>query len=167
MYDYSPTPRKIHSAVEDALKEALRGEQELLQAGTRELLQVQERSRLPQDEKQLHSLLMTEGDLAAGELDIPVQWLDSLAQEGRAVYLEQGLWIAAEEAEQYAIALEGNAIALDVNESGKHVEENAIALDVNESGKHVEGNAIALETNESGERPVSYTHLTLPTILLV
>ena len=152
MYDYSPTPRKIHSAVEDALKEALRGEQELLQAGTRELLQVQERSRLPQDEKQLHSLLMTEGDLAAGELDIPVQWLDSLAQEGRAVYLEQGLWIAAEEAEQYAIALEGNAIALDVNESGKHVEENAIALDVNESGKHVEGNAIALETNGSGER---------------
>ena len=48
---------------------------------------------------------MTEGDLAAGELEIPVEWLESLAQSGRALYLEQGWWIAAEEAEQYAVAL--------------------------------------------------------------
>ena len=105
MYDYAPTPRGIHIAVEDALK----SEEKLLQPGSRELLQVQEnilqRENLPKDARQLHTLLMTEGDLAAGELDIPVEWLESLLQDGRVVYLEQGLWIAAEEAQQYAAAL--------------------------------------------------------------
>ncbi|MDE6739360.1 MAG: DEAD/DEAH box helicase, partial [Lachnospiraceae bacterium] len=101
MYDYAPTPRGIHGAVEEALKK----EKHLIQPGSQELMEVQERSRLPQDEKQLHSLLMTEGDLAAGELDIPVEWLESLAQEGRVLYLEQGLWIAAEQEKEYAVAL--------------------------------------------------------------
>ena len=109
MYDYAPTPRGIHAAVEDALKESLKQQEKLLRPGSRELLQVQEdvliRERLPKDERQLHALLMTEGDLAAGELDIPVEWLESLAQGGRVLYLEQGLWIAAEEAGQYAMAL--------------------------------------------------------------
>lgn len=103
MYDYAPTPRGIHGAVEEALKK----EKNLIQPGSQELTEVQERSRLPQDEKQLHSLLMTEGDLAAGELDIPVEWLESLAKEGRVLYLEQGLWIAAEQEEEYAAALAG------------------------------------------------------------
>lgn len=102
MYDYAPTPRGIHAAVEEALKE----EKELVRPGEAELAQVQERRRLPEDEKQLHSLLMAEGDLAAGELDVPVEWLEKLAEEGRAVYLEQGLWIAAEQQEEYRIALE-------------------------------------------------------------
>lgn len=109
MYDYAPTPRGIHTAVEDALKDALKTEEKLLQPGSRELLQVQEnvlqREKLPKDERQLHALLMTEGDLAAGELEVPVEWLESLAQSGRVLYLEQGLWIAAEEAGQYAVAL--------------------------------------------------------------
>lgn len=102
MYDYAPTPRGIHAAVEEALKE----ESELVRPGEAELSQIQERGKLPEDERQLHSLLMTEGDLAAGELEIPVEWLEKLAQEGRAVYLEQGLWIAAEEQERYGAALE-------------------------------------------------------------
>ena len=59
MYDYAPTPRGIHAAVEDAL----RGQKELVRPGEKELLQVQERGRLPEDERQLHALLMTEGDL--------------------------------------------------------------------------------------------------------
>lgn len=101
MYDYAPTPRGIHGAVEEALAK----EKQLIQAGERELSEVQERNRLPKDEKQLHSLLMTEGDLAAGELDVPVEWLDSLAKEGRVLYLEQGLWIAAEQEAEYAVAL--------------------------------------------------------------
>lgn len=109
MYDYAPTPRGIHTAVEDALK----SEERLLQPGSQELLQVQEdilsREKLPKDERQLHALLMTEGDLAAGELEIPVEWLESLAQSGRVLYLEQGLWIAAEEAEQYDAALNAQA----------------------------------------------------------
>ncbi len=101
MYDYAPTPAKVHVAVE----EALRQEKELIRPNDEELRQVQARSRLPEDEKQLHSLLMTEGDLAAGELEIPVEWLEKLAEEGRAVYLEQGLWIAAEQTEEYEKAL--------------------------------------------------------------
>ncbi len=106
MYDYSPTPRGIHQAVGEALKEVLKEQNRLVSPGGRELMQVQERQRLPKDEKQLHALLMTEGDLAAGELEIPPEWLESLAQSGRVMYLEQGLWIAAEEAEKYALALE-------------------------------------------------------------
>ncbi len=101
MYDYAPTPRGVHGAVEEALKE----EKKLIRPGDGELARVQERERLPEDEKQLHSLLMTEGDLAAGELDIPAEWLDCLAGKGRALYLEQGLWIAAEQEEEYGAAL--------------------------------------------------------------
>lgn len=107
MYDYAPTPRGIHAAVEEALKQ----EKELVRPGEAELAHVQERSKLPEDEKQLHSLLMTEGDLAAGDLDIPVEWLEKLAEEGRAVYLEQGLWIAAEQQEEYRVALEQSECA--------------------------------------------------------
>lgn len=101
MYDYAPTPGGIHGAVEEELKR----EKELVRPGNQELKQVQERQKLPKDAGQLHSLLMTEGDLAAGELDIPAEWLQSLAQEGRALYLEQGLWIAAEQEKEYAAAL--------------------------------------------------------------
>ncbi len=108
MYDYAPTPRGIYGAVEEALKK----EKELLRPGEKELSAIsygnnpQGREKLPEDERQLHALLMTEGDLAAGEIDVPVEWLEKLAAEGRALYLEQGLWIAAELEEEYRIALE-------------------------------------------------------------
>lgn len=102
MYDYTPTSRGIHAAVEEALK----GEKELVRPGAAELSMVQERRKLPEDERQLHSLLMAEGDLAAGELEVPVEWLERLAEEGRAVYLESGLWIAAEQQEEYRQAAE-------------------------------------------------------------
>lgn len=110
MYDYAPTPRGIHTAVEDELRnEVLKSGKQLLQPGSQELMQVQERAReqrrLPRDARQLHALLMTEGDLAAGELEIPVEWLEQLAREGRVLYLEQGLWIAAEEEALYAQVL--------------------------------------------------------------
>lgn len=103
MYDYAPTTQGIHAAVEEALKQ----EKQLLPPGAQELTQVQEREKLPENEKQLHSLLMTEGDLSAGELDIPIEWLEHLAGKGRVIYLEQGLWIAAEQEEEYQAALEG------------------------------------------------------------
>ncbi len=102
MYDYAPTPRGIYGAVEEALQK----EKDLLRPGEKELMEVQARSRLPKDEKQLHSLLMAEGDLAAGELDVPVEWLEALSRENRVVYLEQGLWIAAEHLPVYQAALE-------------------------------------------------------------
>lgn len=106
MYDYAPTPGAIHRAVEEALKKEEAKTQTLLQPGVMELNQVLAREKLPEDKRQLHSLLMTEGDLAAGELEIPVEWLEELAEEGRALYLEQGLWIAAEQQEEYEVLLE-------------------------------------------------------------
>ena len=102
MYDYAPTPRGIHGAVEEALKQ----EKGALSPGIRELAQTQAREKLPENEKQLHSLLMAEGDLAAGELDVPVEWLEELSRDGRAVYLEQGIWIAAEHEQVYRAAME-------------------------------------------------------------
>lgn len=108
MYDYAPTPRGIYGAVEEALKK----EKELLRPGKKELSSISYgnnlngRRKQPEDERQLHALLMAEGDLAAGELDVPVKWLEKLAAEGRALYLEQGLWIAAELEQEYRAALE-------------------------------------------------------------
>lgn len=102
MYDYYPTPGGVHAAVQEALGQ----EAELLRPGAAELSAVQERGKLPENEQQTHSLLMTEGDLAAGELDIPIEWLETLAAQGRAVYLEQGIWIAAEQEAAYDAALE-------------------------------------------------------------
>ncbi len=122
MYDYAPTPLGIHAAVQDAVRKEAEKGTELVRAGRAELSQVQDANvKLPEDKQQLHAFLMTQGDLAAGELDIPVQWLDQLAQEGRAVYLEQGLWIAAEHEEEYAQALGAaqNLIQADLPETGR------------------------------------------------
>lgn len=106
MYDYAPTPGGIHAAVQDALKEQAAQGKKLLRPGKEELSWVQdEHDKLPQDQQQLHSLLMIQGDIAAGEWDIPASWLEELAQEGRVVYLEQGLWIAVEQEEEYMRAL--------------------------------------------------------------
>lgn len=108
MYDYAPTPRGVYGAVEETLKRQkalMEKERELLSPGEKELSETMIREKLPENEKQLHSLLMTEGDLAAGELEIPVEWLEKLAEEGRVFYLEQGLWIAAEQEEEYREAL--------------------------------------------------------------
>lgn len=107
MYDYAPTPDGIHTAVQEALnKEAERG-RELVRPDREALAQIQDLyGKMPENARQLHTLLMTQGDLAAGELEIPVKWLDELAQEGRVIYLEQGLWIAAEHEKEYAQALD-------------------------------------------------------------
>jgi len=105
MYDYAPTPRKIHAMVEEALQE----KKEWILPEEKELSRTGARKKLPEDEKQLHSLLMAEGDLAAGELDMAenalAEWLEKLAAEGRALYLEPGLWIAAEQEAEYRAIL--------------------------------------------------------------
>ena len=61
--------------------------------------------KMPDNEEELHSLLMMEGDLEAGELDIPAEWLDTLARQGLACYVEPGIWIAAEHEDEYMRAL--------------------------------------------------------------
>lgn len=101
MYDYSPTPQKIYQATAEALKEAV-----TITPAPEQLARAAERTRLPEDEQQLHSLLMIEGDLTAGELEIPVEWLEALAALGRVKYIEPGLWIAAEHEKEYSDALE-------------------------------------------------------------
>lgn len=113
MYDYAPTPHSIHRATEDALQQV-----ELAQAGTliapakEQLKQQMERRRLPQDENQLHSLLMIEGDLIAGEVDVPIDWFESLARKERVKYIEPGLWIAAEHSDAYQAALEDKDVTV-------------------------------------------------------
>lgn len=105
MYDYSPTPQNIHQATSEALKQVTK-----LTPAPEQLARASERIRLPEDEQQLHTLLMIEGDLTAGELEIPIEWLESLAAMGRARYIEPGLWIASEQEKDYSDALEGGGL---------------------------------------------------------
>jgi ATP-dependent Lhr-like helicase len=60
-----------------------------------------ERARDICEAEQLHSLLMTEGDAIPGEVDAPAEWFEELAEAGRALYVEPGLWIAAEQGPDY------------------------------------------------------------------
>lgn len=101
MYDYAPTTKGVYSAVEDALKQA-----EMISPAKEELEKVSLRTKLPEDYKQLHTLLMIEGDLIAGELDIPIEWLEILVEREQALYIEPGLWIAKEQEEDYKKVLE-------------------------------------------------------------
>lgn len=100
LYEYSPTPMGIHIATEEALKQV-----QMIDPSPEQLALVSERRHLPEDEKQLHSLLMMEGDLIAGELEVPIEWLEKLAYQERARYIEPGLWIAAEQEDKYTAAL--------------------------------------------------------------
>ncbi len=100
LYNYSPSTRKVQAFVEEALNQA-----EML-SPSRELLQIAAmRKKEPEDEKQLHSLLMMEGDIVAGEVAVPIEWLEGLIEKEQAEYIEPGLWIAAEHKELYSKAL--------------------------------------------------------------
>jgi ATP-dependent Lhr-like helicase len=102
LYEYYPSTRKINQSVEEALKEA-----EKIKP-VPEFLAKAERTKLPENENALHSLLMIEGDLESGEIDLPIEWFESLTKSGRAAYIEPGLWIAAEFLEEYSAALENS-----------------------------------------------------------
>jgi ATP-dependent Lhr-like helicase len=99
MYEYAPTPSGVYIAVEEALNKA-----QMIDPAPQQLKQVSERTRLPENETQLHSLLMIEGDLTAGELNVPPEWLETLEQREQAKYIDPGLWIAAEQALEYDAA---------------------------------------------------------------
>ena len=142
MYDYFPTPRGIHGAVEEALKR----EKELIAPEEKELAQMAEREKLPQNEGQLHSLLMAEGDLAAGELEIPAEWLDNLARAGRIIYLEQGLWIAAEHKEEYALALGDEKEESEENDSSEEGGSREAQLHIVRRMLRYRGGADAVQT---------------------
>lgn len=100
MYDYFPSTKRINQAAAEALDEA-----QQIRPAAEQLARVSERTKIPDNAQQLHSLLMIEGDLLAGEIDLPVEWFEALAAAGRALYIEPGLWIAAEHAALYEQAL--------------------------------------------------------------
>mgnify|MGYP000919088728 CR=1 FL=1 len=117
MYDYSPTPRSLHAAVEEGIKASM------LAPDPEHLAQSHARTKLPENESQLHTLLMIEGDLTvdddiigappAGKSDagtpagVPYEWLEELERRERVKYMEPGLWVAAEHAQEYEDALTG------------------------------------------------------------
>lgn len=100
MYEYTPVTPGIRQAAYDELKAA-----EGVKPSAEELERVRERKKMPEDSGQLHTLLMMEGDLLAGELDVKLEWLEELVQQGLACYMEPGLWTAAEQREEYETAL--------------------------------------------------------------
>ncbi len=102
-YDYSPIPQEAKEASRQALalQQGIKPAPEMLQAQ-------QARRRQPENAQQLHAQLMMEGDFQAAEVEAPIEWLEELAARDRALYIEPGLWIAAEEAELYAKAMEGD-----------------------------------------------------------
>ena len=101
MYDYFPTSEKVKLSAAEAAASANAAGAPLLAPDGEQLRQVSAHANLPRTAQELHTLLMTEGDLAAGDLDIPEDLLLSLAGAGRAVYVEPGLWVAAEHASEY------------------------------------------------------------------
>ena len=130
MYEYFPTTQGIREAAYDELKQI-----DLMKPSRAELEKQPERSRLPEDVKQLHSLLMVEGDFVAQELAAIAQmlpeagtgpdgsisgrdrmegWLQELLEAGQAVYIEPGLWIAREFQEEYEAAF----MACDADAAG-------------------------------------------------
>jgi len=102
IYAYTPTTENILTAAAEATQGAVN---EAIKPNTNQLAQVSQRQKLPEDARQLHTLLMIEGDVIAGELPIPLAWFEDLAQAGRGLYIEPGLWIAAEHGDIYQAAL--------------------------------------------------------------
>ncbi|MDL2301620.1 DEAD/DEAH box helicase [Lachnospiraceae bacterium OttesenSCG-928-D06] len=107
MYSYAPTTEGIRKAVYEELSAV-----QMLQPSAKELELVSKRSKTPENEEELHRMLMMEGDFVAGEVSVPVLWLESLAKQGRTLYIEPGLWIAAEQEELYRDAFSGEADSL-------------------------------------------------------
>jgi len=105
MYAYAPTPDKVLAAASLAADTALKEMDNTLKPSRKQLERLSARDKLPEDERQLHSLMMMEGDFIAGELPVPPAWCEALAEQGRCLYIEPGLWIAAEHQETYARAL--------------------------------------------------------------
>jgi len=102
MYAYYPSTNNVIAAADSATQNVLA---EKLKPTATQLERVSQRGKLPEDEQALHTLLMIEGDLIAGELPIPLEWLENLAEKNRCLYIEPGLWIAAEHKDVYHAAL--------------------------------------------------------------
>ncbi|MDR0333894.1 MAG: DEAD/DEAH box helicase [Dysgonamonadaceae bacterium] len=107
VYNYIPVTDNVLSVVKESVDNVL-NTSNALKPNPKQLERLSERQKLPENARELHTLLMIEGDLIAGELPIPLEWFEFLAEQGRCLYIEPGLWIAAEQEEMYRRALEGN-----------------------------------------------------------
>ncbi len=109
MYSYTPST--------DGLRKTVYAELEAInqiKPAIEELKKQQERKKRPENADQLHSLLMIEGDLLAEELiglcgdsdqGDALSWLEELTSRELVAYIEPGLWVAAEQKEEYEDAL--------------------------------------------------------------
>ena len=107
MYDYAPIPRSARESTENALKQ-LKSAAEGIRPDPGVLQSVHATVRTPDGPEQLHSLLMRDGDFQAGEVDVPLAWIQTLIRSERCLYIEPGLWIAAEHEEDYRLASSGD-----------------------------------------------------------
>ena len=123
MYSYHPSTESVVVAAGTAAQNVL---SEKLKPNAAQLERVSERSKLPENEQGLHTLLMIEGDLIAGELPLPLEWFESLAEKNRCLYIEPGLWIAAEHQDAYHAALDGDSAEAGQNEARQNMVRRAL-----------------------------------------
>ena len=105
VYNYIPTTDSVLISAAKTANDAIKESEIKLKPNPEQLARASKRHKLPKDEHQLHTLLMIEGDLIAGELPVPLEWFETLAEQERCLYIEPGLWIAAEHREVYQTAL--------------------------------------------------------------
>ncbi|MDR1262778.1 MAG: DEAD/DEAH box helicase [Oscillospiraceae bacterium] len=109
MYDYDPSPAAAAAArlTPDATVLAAMDSSRLRPPDPSILESAAPAPRLASPDA-LHAWLLTGGDARADELDAPAEWLESLHDADRVLYVEPGLWIAAEQLSEYE-CLETNA----------------------------------------------------------
>lgn len=107
MYDYYPSHAMAQGlCIEDDAQPTLAPESE-------QLAQAHTGVKPPNSVEELHRKLMIEGDLLAEETEAPFDWMDKLLECGRVLYIEPGLWIAAEQRELYELAMSGEMKSLE------------------------------------------------------
>lgn len=99
VYDYFPTTSKVRETAFNNI-----GVEETVLPTKAALEKALTRQRRPENADMLHSVLLTEGDAAEGEIEADIKWFGELSRKGRALYIEPGLWICAEHKESYEAA---------------------------------------------------------------
>lgn len=108
MYAYAPVPEMTGRVT------VLPGNGMTIKPAAEQLDQAHIGVKPPDSAEKLHEKLMIEGDLLAEETDSPFEWMQELLDRQRVLYIEPGLWIAAEQEEMYRRALtEADAGALE------------------------------------------------------
>jgi len=108
MYAYAPVPEKTGRVT------VVPGAEMTIKPAAEQLEEAHTGAKTPESAQGLHEKLMIEGDLMAEETESPFEWMNELLESGRVMYIEPGLWIAAEQRELYRQAMEeGTADALE------------------------------------------------------